>query len=87
MFAPLDLAAQGMLTTPLVGNNAAIVGNVIITVAAGQLTVTCQPAPGVTATREFFTLFPSLDSIQTLNVDLLAGQALRPAHQHPEGLW
>ncbi|MDD4081504.1 MAG: hypothetical protein PHP02_08875 [Eubacteriales bacterium] len=80
MFTPLDLTDQGMLTYPMVANNATIVGSVIITVAGGQLTVTYQPAPGVTTTREFFTLFPSLDAIQTLNVDLLAGQA-RPFGQ------
>lgn len=80
MFTPLDLSAEGMMSYPLIAGNAHIVGSVSVAVQGGQVTVTYQAAPGVSTNREFFTLFPSLDSIQSLNVQLLAAQA-RPFGQ------
>jgi len=76
MFTPLDLTAEGVFSYPLVAGNALIVGNLVVTVAGGQLIVLYQAAPGVVTTREFFTLFPSLDAVQTVEIQLLSGQAL-----------
>lgn len=80
MFTPLDLGVEGVMSYPLVAGNAFIVGSVNVIIQGGQVTVTYQAAPGVSTGREFFTLFPSLDDIQTINVQLLAGQA-RPFGQ------
>lgn len=80
MFTPLDLSVEGVMSYPLIAGNAHIVGSVSVAVQGGQVTITCQAAPGVSTDREFFTLFPSLDSIQSLNVQLLAAQA-RPFGQ------
>ena len=80
MFTPLDLASEGLMSYPLIAGNAYIAGSVNVMVQGGQVTITYQAAPGVSTGREFFALFPNLDAIQTLSVQLLAGQA-RPFGQ------
>ncbi len=74
MFTPIDLVVEGVLTYPLVAQNAWIVGSVTITIRNGEVTLDYQVLSGVTVQREFFTLAANLDSFQTLNPQLLAGQ-------------
>ncbi len=73
MFTPLDLNVEGRLSYPLVAENAFIVGAVNVTVMNGAVTVDYEVVPGVSVSREFFTLVSNLDALQTLNPELLSG--------------
>lgn len=77
MLTPVDLGAEGILSYPLVGQNAHIVGSMMISVQAGALRVDLQPLPGVAITRQLVTFFDNLDDIKTLHPDLLMGQGVR----------
>lgn len=77
MLTPVDLGAEGILSYPLVGQNAHIVGSMMISVQAGALRVDLQPLPGVAVTKQLVTFFDSLDGIKTLHPDLLMGQGVR----------
>ena len=76
MFTPLDLSLDGVQVYPLVADNRHIIGEVRLSVSQGLLTVEYELADDVKVGREFFTLFPYLDAVQTVNVKLLNGQAL-----------
>lgn len=75
MFTPIDLGVEGLQSYPLVADNAWIIGEMRVTIQNGMVTVDYEVANGVRVGREFYTFFPYLDAVQTVNVSLLAGQA------------
>lgn len=74
LLTPVNLSQEGLLSYPLIADNAHIIGNITITIRAGQLRVDYQVVSGVAVSRELLTFFADVDSIPTLNPDLLAGQ-------------
>lgn len=74
MATPIDLSYDGEQIYPLVASNAYIVGDLVLTISGGTLTADYRVPEGIKVRREFFTLFPSLDSMETIRVADLAGQ-------------
>ena len=73
MFTPVDLSVEGEQTFDLVAAHKYIIGTVFINVADGQVTVTYEASRRVEMKSDFFTFFPDLASVTTVDETQLTG--------------
>ncbi len=73
-FTPIELNFDGEQVYPLIASNAYEVGTLKLTIENGQLLAEYQVLDGVQILDEFLTFFPNLDSVKTVNVQMLEGQ-------------
>ena len=74
MFSALDLSKDGVQTLDLIAGNIHKIGTVTLTVADGNVTVDYKiDAKPVTVKSEFFTFFPNLAAIETVDTSKLTG--------------
>jgi hypothetical protein len=75
MYTPLDLAAEGKSTFPLIATNHYIIGSVDVTVAGGSVRVEYTlNSSKVTVKNEMMTFFPDLASVKTVEPAALEAQ-------------
>ena len=69
MFTPVDLSNDGEYRFALIGDFAWIAGEVQVLVRSGMTIVTCIPRDGVAVNEKnaFFTFFPDIGSVQTID--------------------
>ena len=69
MFTPVDLSNDGEYRFALIGDFAWVAGEVQVLVRSGMTIVTCFPREGVTVDdkNSFFTFFPDIRSVQTID--------------------
>ena len=69
MFTPVDLSNDGEYRFALIGDFAWVAGEVQVLVRSGMTIVTCFPREGVTVDDKnaFFTFFPDIRSVQTID--------------------
>ena len=69
MFTPVDLSNDGEYRFALIGDFAWVVGEVQVLVRSGMTIVTCIPRDGVAVDEKnaFFTFFPDIGSVQTID--------------------
>lgn len=73
-FTPIELNFEGEQVYPLIASNAYEVGELKLTIQNGQLLAQYTVLDGITVLDEFLTFFPNLDSVKTVNVNMLEGQ-------------
>ena len=74
MFSALDLSKDGVQTLDLIAGNIHKIGTVTLTVADGNVTVDYNiDAYPVTVNSEFFSIFPNLAAIETIDTSKLTG--------------
>ncbi|MHC1786037.1 MAG: hypothetical protein AB9880_03090 [Christensenellales bacterium] len=71
-FTPIELNNEGVQIYPLIASNAYEVGELKLTISGGQLLPEYWMLDGIQILDEFITFFPTLDSVQTVNVQMLA---------------
>jgi len=76
LFTPIELNFEGVQVYPLIASNAYEVGELKLTIENGQLLVEYQVLDGISILDEFLTFFPNIDSVKTVNVQMLEGQEL-----------
>lgn len=76
MFTPVDLSQDGEQIIPIIASNCYYIGQVKLTVAEGQVTITSEILEDVTVQSDFLTLFTGLDAVTMVEPAELAGQAL-----------
>ena len=69
MFTPVDLSNDGEYRFALIGDFAWVVGEVQVLVRSGMTIVTCIPRDGIAVDEKnaFFTFFPDIGSVQTID--------------------
>lgn len=75
MFSPVDLSADGEQSIPIVASNAYYLGNALVKVEGGNVTVTYTFPKGVKVKSEFLTFFADLASVANVDPAALADQA------------
>jgi hypothetical protein len=73
-FTPIELNFDGVQVYPLIASNSYEVGKLKLTIENGQLLAEYQVLEGINILDEFLTFFPTLDSVKTVNVQMLEGQ-------------
>ena len=73
-FTPIELNYDGIQIYPLIASNAYEVGELKLTIENGQLLAEYWVLDGIKIQDEFLTFFPNLDSVKTVNVQMLGGQ-------------
>ena len=70
MFTPIDLSQEGTQRFELIGGGMYVVGEVLVTVKDGRVTVEYEYASrDIEAGRDYFTFFPDLESIKRTDMD------------------
>ncbi len=76
MFTPVDLSQDGEQIIPVIASNIYYIGQVKLTVAGGQVTVTPEILKGVTVKSSFLTFFTGLDAVTEVEPGKLTEHAL-----------
>jgi len=70
MFTPVDLSQEGTQRFELIGGGMYVIGEVIVTVEGGRVTVEYDYASGdIEGGREYFVFFPDFESITRKDMD------------------